>query len=90
MKHIQIMTNLISTSPTAGCIEWFKRQAQEIGLEFNIVEFPKPDEFAVWLTWKGTDPSLKTIMLNSHIDVVPVEPVNACIRRFCILLYGTI
>ena len=25
------------------------------------------------LTWKGTDSNLKTIMLNSHIDVVPVS-----------------
>ena len=61
---------------SAGCIDWLKEQAHEIDLEYNILDFPKPNEFAVWLTWKGTDPSLKTILLNSHIDVVPVEPVN--------------
>jgi len=58
----------------SGCIGWLKAQAAEIGLEFNYIEFPKPDEFAIWLTWTGTDPSLKSIILNSHIDVVPVEP----------------
>jgi len=57
-----------------SAITWLKKQAVDIGLEFHIVEFPKPDEFAVWLTWKGSDPSLKSILLNSHIDVVPVEP----------------
>jgi aminoacylase len=57
----------------SGCIEWLRQQAKEIGLEFNIVEFPKPAEFTVWLTWKGKDSNLKSVILNSHIDVVPVE-----------------
>lgn len=61
---------------TVGAIEWLKKQAKDLNLEFNIVEFPKPNEFAVWLTWKGKDPSLKSILLNSHIDVVPVEEVS--------------
>ena len=30
----------------------------------------------VIITWEGTDPSLPSIMLNSHIDVVPVFPVS--------------
>jgi len=58
----------------ASAVEWLRKQAKDLDLEFNIVEFPKPEEFAVWLTWKGTDPTLKSILLNSHIDVVPVEP----------------
>lgn len=59
------------------CIEWLKKQADEIGLEFNIVRFESPNLFALWLTWKGTNPSLKSVMLNSHIDVVPVDPVRS-------------
>ena len=27
------------------------------------------------MTWEGTHPQLKSIMLNSHYDVVPVFPV---------------
>lgn len=27
------------------------------------------------MTWKGTDPALKSILLNSHTDVVPVFQV---------------
>jgi len=56
-------------------IEWLKKQAVDLGLEFNIVRFPPPNEFAVYLTWRGTQgASLKSILLNSHIDVVPVDP----------------
>jgi hypothetical protein len=28
------------------------------------------------MTWIGTDPSLPSICLNSHMDVVPVFPVS--------------
>lgn len=28
-------------------------------------------------TWNGTDPSLKPILLIGHLDVVPVDPLNA-------------
>jgi len=55
-------------------IAWLENQAKEIGLEFNIVRFNSTDSFTVWLTWGGTDPGLKSILLNSHIDVVPVDP----------------
>jgi len=57
-------------------ISWIKEQASSIGLEYNAVEFPPPGEFAIWLTWRGRDPSLPSILLNSHIDVVPVDEVN--------------
>ena len=30
----------------------------------------------VVLTWKGTDPNCRSVMLNSHMDVVPVFPVS--------------
>ncbi|XP_021957852.1 aminoacylase-1 isoform X1 [Folsomia candida] len=56
-----------------NAIVWLKKQAIDLGLEFHIVEFPKPNEFAVWLTWQGKDVTLKSVLLNSHIDVVPVD-----------------
>lgn len=31
---------------------------------------------AAIITWEGSDPSLLSVMLNSHIDVVPVFPVS--------------
>lgn len=55
-------------------IAWLKGQADEIGLDFNCVRMEAPALFAAILTWPGKDPSLKSVMLNSHIDVVPVDP----------------
>jgi aminoacylase len=66
---------MILVTFTASAITWLQKQAKDLELEFHIVEFPKPNEFAVWITWQGQDPSLKSILLNSHIDVVPVDPV---------------
>jgi aminoacylase len=57
----------------SGANEWLQNQAKEIGLEFHHIEFPKPAEYAIWMTWQGTEPGLKSVLLNSHIDVVPVE-----------------
>jgi aminoacylase len=48
------------------------RLAEEIGLNAKIfypIEKSKP---VVVLTWPGTQPELKSIILNSHMDVVPV------------------
>ena len=35
------------------------------------------DKPIILMTWEGTDPSLPTVLLNSHIDVVPVYPVSS-------------
>jgi len=56
-------------------IEWIKQQAEEIGLEYNFKKLEAPGLFAIWLTWRGTNQSLPSILLNSHIDVVPVDLV---------------
>lgn len=58
-----------------SCTNWLKRQAEEIGLEFNVKHFDPPPGFAVWLTWKGSEPQLESVMFNSHMDVVPVDIV---------------
>lgn len=35
-----------------------------------------PDHPVMIITWEGTRPELKSILLNSHYDVVPVFPVR--------------
>ncbi|XP_063797430.1 aminoacylase-1 isoform X2 [Pseudophryne corroboree] len=45
--------------------------AEEIGLESKKLEF-SPGRPIVIFTWKGTQPHLKSVVLNSHTDVVPV------------------
>ncbi|KAF9684735.1 hypothetical protein SADUNF_Sadunf04G0149300 [Salix dunnii] len=47
-------------------------QAKSIGLEFQSIEFAQ-NKPLVLLKWPGSDPTLPSILLNSHTDVVPVE-----------------
>ncbi|XP_032514864.2 aminoacylase-1-like [Danaus plexippus] len=54
-----------------GCVNFLKRQSTEIGLSFKVYELV-PTKPIVILTWLGSDPSLPSILLNSHMDVVPV------------------
>jgi len=37
------------------------------------------------MSWMGSDPSLQAVMLNSHVDVVPVFPVSDCtVQAHCL------
>jgi len=36
------------------------------------------------MTWEGKNPSLPSLLLNSHMDVVPVFVVSTC--SFCFVL----
>jgi len=54
------------------CVEFLKRQATELGLEFKVEVPVTPKKPVCILTWVGTRPDLKSIILNSHMDVVPV------------------
>lgn len=58
---------------TEPCIQFLKKQAENLGLPYNTYTpsgDPKKPIFII--TWKGTEPSLPSIVLNSHMDVVPV------------------
>ncbi|KAJ6410228.1 hypothetical protein OIU84_009678 [Salix udensis] len=52
--------------------EFLISQAKLIGLEFQSIEFV-PNKPLILLKWPGSDPTLPSILLNSHTDVVPVE-----------------
>jgi aminoacylase len=54
------------------CLEFLKRQADDLKLDYNV-EYPVRKDMPVCiLTWVGKNPSLPSIILNSHMDVVPV------------------
>ncbi|KAF5279115.1 hypothetical protein FQA39_LY05793 [Lamprigera yunnana] len=53
------------------CVAFFEKLAREIGLTYNIYRV-HPLKPQLVLTWIGTNPKLPSIMLNSHMDVVPV------------------
>uniref|UniRef100_T1HYA0 Peptidase M20 dimerisation domain-containing protein n=1 Tax=Rhodnius prolixus TaxID=13249 RepID=T1HYA0_RHOPR len=66
------------------CVTFIKRLAKNYGLPCNV--FGKADKPVVILTWRGTDKHAGSILLNSHMDVVPVYKVCACSVASAILL----
>ncbi|XP_061395601.1 aminoacylase-1-like [Musca vetustissima] len=77
-KEIQIFREYLripSVQPDIDyepCIEFLRKQAKDLGLPINVY-YPggKTKPVAV-ITWQGTQPELPSIVLNSHMDVVPV------------------
>jgi aminoacylase len=55
-----------------SAVDFLLSQASEIGLDSRVLEFVEGKPL-VLLTWKGKDPSICSILLNSHTDVVPAE-----------------
>lgn len=57
------------------CISFLKKQSDSLGLPYKIYyAVPKKPIFVI--TWEGKNPSLPAVLLNSHMDVVPVFPVR--------------
>lgn len=56
----------------ANAAQFLLELGEKIGLSGKCVEFVEGKKIVV-LTLEGSDPVLPAIMLNSHIDVVPVE-----------------
>lgn len=56
-----------------GCVNLIKKLGDEIGLPVTVYEFVKGKPIVI-LKWEGTDPTLPSILFNSHMDVVPVYP----------------
>lgn len=54
------------------CEEFFRKLADEIGLEFQCVYPSNEKKPTIILSWIGSRPQQPSIMLNSHMDVVPV------------------
>ncbi|KAF5301092.1 hypothetical protein FQA39_LY10911 [Lamprigera yunnana] len=53
------------------CVVFLEELAKNIGLDVDVYRV-LPNKPVVILTWIGTQPYLPSIMLNSHMDVVPV------------------
>ncbi|XP_017492783.1 PREDICTED: aminoacylase-1-like [Rhagoletis zephyria] len=56
------------------CVEFLKKQAIDLGLPIEVYHPAGPTKPVVVITWVGQRPELPTIVLNSHMDVVPVFP----------------
>ncbi|XP_017082672.1 aminoacylase-1A isoform X2 [Drosophila eugracilis] len=57
-----------------ACVEFLKRQAGSLNLPVDVVHPVMPSKPVVIMKWLGKNPELNTIILNSHMDVVPVFP----------------
>ncbi|CAH0693824.1 unnamed protein product [Chilo suppressalis] len=55
----------------SGCVDFLKEQANSLDLPVVVFEFA-PQKPIVVITWEGSQPDLPAILLNSHMDVVPV------------------
>ncbi|VEL19926.1 unnamed protein product [Protopolystoma xenopodis] len=53
-------------------VEWLIKQGKSLGLSIHIVEIVSNNPIVI-LCWKGYRPDLSSILLNSHMDVVPVD-----------------
>ncbi|XP_070509480.1 aminoacylase-1-like [Chironomus tepperi] len=58
------------------CVEFIRRQADSLGLPLKIVYPALKTKPLCIITYLGTSPDLPAIMLNSHMDVVPVSRDN--------------
>jgi len=54
---------------------FLERQAQRLGLPLKVF-YMTPEKPVVILTWLGQRSELPSLLLTSHMDVVPVYPVS--------------
>jgi len=52
--------------------KFFRSYAEEVGLQFEAIEYV-PGHPIIIMTWIGKEPTLPSIILSSHMDVVPVD-----------------
>ncbi|EDV25194.1 Aminoacylase-1 [Trichoplax sp. H2] len=69
-EYLRINT-ISSEADYDACTKLLQRLAAEIDLPMRVIEV-LPNRPVVLITWEGTDPTLGSLLLNSHTDVVPV------------------
>lgn len=57
------------------CITFLTQLGFEAGLTVHVFS-PDLCKRLVVMTYEGTDPALPSLLLNSHMDVVPVQEVR--------------
>nr|KAF6473081.1 aminoacylase 1 [Rousettus aegyptiacus] len=69
-RYLRIRT--VHPDPDYGAaVAFLEERARELGLGCQKVEVA-PGFVVTVLTWPGTNPKLSSLLLNSHMDVVPV------------------
>ncbi|XP_043466050.1 aminoacylase-1A-like [Leptopilina heterotoma] len=76
LKNLIEYLKIATPHPTVNyddCVLFLKKQAKSLDLPIKIVEL-HPNNPIVVISWKGTEPEKPSILLNAHMDVVPVVP----------------
>ncbi|CAK1555258.1 unnamed protein product [Leptosia nina] len=74
VRNLQNYLRIRSVHPNIDygeCITYLREQATQLGLPVQVFEVV-PQKPILVMTWEGQEPSLPSILLNSHMDVVPV------------------
>jgi aminoacylase len=79
-----ISASAASNGQYKACGNWLVEQLKGItvlsGVE--ILKESLPTKPLVVATWVGSDPSLPSLLLNSHYDVVPINPAMWTVPAF--------
>lgn len=62
----------LNISFLATCVHFLREQAKSLQLPISVYYPDLPTQPIVVITWQGIDNDLPSIVLNSHMDVVPV------------------
>ena len=73
VKFLRIRTD--TSKDLAQCVELFETYAKKLGVQSKVLYY-EPNLPVYLLTIPGRDLSLPSILLNSHMDVVPVSEEN--------------
>lgn len=65
------MFDLLCAKPIESCVEFLERQAKSLDLTYNVYRLFEINTPIVVISWVGENPTLPSIALNSHMDVVP-------------------
>lgn len=85
MLYMQYVLNNVSDD----CVAFLHKQAKSLGLPIKVYHvYPKKP--IVIITWEGTKLTEPTILLNSHMDVVPVFEVSSFSENIAQCVYTMI
>lgn len=66
------LTKITFKNDLEPCVKYIQKQAQSLNLTYSVHYPANHSKPVIIVTWIGTDPELSSILLNSHMDVVPV------------------
>nr|CAD7453364.1 unnamed protein product [Timema tahoe] len=67
------------------CVSFLRRQASTLGLPIQVYHVVEGKPIVV-ITWRGSEPTLPSILLNSHMDVFPTSNVSL-LHNLCLYLF---